>query len=87
MTRSMTLPDFLTDEQIEQARKIYVACQNSDKMPASEIAKQVIEPNMAEINRKLGQENDAHYLAFCCEYVFSQVNHDEIAKSSSHRRN
>jgi len=70
--RTITLPDFLTEDQIRTASLIYDLHKRSGRV-AGEIAKRVIEPNLAEINRKLGQENDAHYLAYCCEYVFSKL--------------
>jgi len=67
--KTMTLPDFLTDTQIQQALKLYEA---HGMDATSKICKQIIEPNMAAINTKLGQENDARYLAYTCVYVFSQ---------------
>lgn len=70
--KHMTLPDFLTDEQIESALALYKKFKDTGRF-AEECAKQVIEPNMAEINRKLGQENNAKYLAYACEYVFGQM--------------
>jgi hypothetical protein len=72
MAKSMTLPDFLTPDQIEQAQALYKKFKNTGRF-ASECAKQIMEPNMKEINRKLGQENDAKYLAYACELVFNQM--------------
>ena len=60
--KTVSLTDFLTTEQIEKARKL---------KSAAKIAAQVIEPNIKEINQKLGQENDAKYLGYLCEYIFS----------------
>ena len=68
--KTMTLPDFLTAAQIEHAQRIYRKL-NMDAVKV--IREEVIEPNMAEINRKLGQENDASYLAYAVVYVLSQV--------------
>jgi len=70
--KSMTLPDFLTPAQIDSAQALYRKFKGTGKF-ATECAKQIIEPNIAEINRKLGQENDPKYLAYACEYVFSQT--------------
>lgn len=69
--KTITLPDFLTEDQIEQALALYKKHKGTGRV-AREIASQIIQPNIYEINRKLGQENDAHYLAYCCEYVFLQ---------------
>jgi len=63
--KTTTLPDFLTDEQIKKVQKLYP--------DTKAIRVQVIEPNMAEINRKLGQENNAAYLAYAVVYVLDQV--------------
>lgn len=67
--RTFTLPDFLTDAQIAQAADLYQA-HGLDATAA--IRAQVIEPNMHAINAKLGQENDARYLAYAVVYVLSR---------------
>ena len=67
---NVTLPQFLTEAQIVQAAKLYEA-HGMDAV--EEIQTQVIEPNMTTINSKLGQENDARYLAYAVVYVLSQV--------------
>ena len=68
-TKTITLDDFLSPKQIKEARKIYY----TQSTPAKEICEKVIKPNILEINRKLGQENDPMYLAYVCEFVFSKV--------------
>lgn len=62
--RHVTLPDFLTKEQIEKAYQL---------KNAKEICQKVIKPNIKAINKKLGQENEPMYLAYACEYVISQA--------------
>lgn len=74
--RSMTLHDFLTDAQIEQAIKLYEA---HGMDATAKIREQIIEPNMAAINAKLGQENDARYLAYACVYVFMQAQEQQLS--------
>lgn len=69
-TKMMTLPQFLTEAQIAQAVKLYEA-HGMDAV--TKIQAQVIAPNMAAINEKLGQENDARYLAYAVVYVLSQA--------------
>jgi hypothetical protein len=66
----MRLPQFLTAAQIRVAAGLY-ADHGIDAV--DEIQAQVIDPNMATINTKLGQENDARYLAYVVVYVLSQV--------------
>ena len=68
--KTMTLPQFLTDAQIAEAAKLYQA---HGMEATAKILAQVIAPNMAAINGKLGQENDARYLAYAVVYVFSQL--------------
>lgn len=68
--KTMTLPQFLTDSQIAKAAKLYKA-HGIDAV--ANIQAQVIEPNMVAINSKLGQENDARYLAYAVVYVLSQL--------------
>lgn len=71
MTKQFSIQDFLTEAQINQAAKIYKDTPSGRQ--ATEICERVIKPNLAEINRKLGQENDPKYLAYVVEYVFSQT--------------
>jgi hypothetical protein len=40
---------------------------------------QVIAPNIAAIDAKLGQENDARCLAYACVYAFSQVQEQQLS--------
>ena len=68
--KTMTLPQFLTDSQIAMAEKLYKA-HGMDAV--AKIQAQVIEPNMAAINAKLGQENDARYLAYAVVHACSQA--------------
>ncbi len=63
--RTVTLPDFLTEAQIKKATELYPN--------REEIREQVIKPNMTEINRKLGQENDPDYLAYAVVYVIMRA--------------
>lgn len=68
--KTMSLPQFLTKAQISLAAKLYKKHGFSDaKAP---IQAQVIEPNMAAINAKIGEENDAGYLAYVVVYALSQ---------------
>lgn len=66
--KQVTLPDFLTEAQIAQLVALYESGGR-----AREICEQIIAPSMAEINRKLGQENDPMYLAYACEFVMSNA--------------
>jgi len=56
------LTDFLTKKQIALAMELKTAKQIHDK---------VIQPNINTINRLLGQENDAMYLAYAVEYALT----------------
>lgn len=69
--KQVSIGDFLTPEQIEKARLVHRAA------PPTRLHKwlveQVIRPNMTEINRKLGQENDEDYLAYAVEYALTMA--------------
>ena len=69
--RHVTLADFLTEEEIDLAAEMYA--KDSSSGYADRVLKRIIQPNMARINRALGQENDPEYLAYCVEYVVSTV--------------
>jgi len=68
--KTMTLPQFLTDGQIAKAAQLW---QVNGMDAVGKIQAQVIEPNMAAINAKLGQDNDARFLAYAVVYAFSQA--------------
>lgn len=71
----MTLSDFLTPAQIAAATKLYVE-HGMDAVP--KIQAQIIEPNMDTINKKLGQENDARYLAYAVVHACSQADEERL---------
>jgi hypothetical protein len=70
MSKSVKLTDFLTAAQIKAAEKLWKDPYAFHK----NVVEQILVPNMAEINRKLGQENDAGYLAYAIEYIFIKAN-------------
>lgn len=63
-TKFVSITEFLTPAQIKEVMHLKTA---------KPICDSVIRPNIAEINRKLGQENDPMYLAYMVEYVLSQM--------------
>lgn len=60
-----TLGDFLTDAQLERCLVLYP--------DHNAIRAEVVAPNIVEINRKLGQENDERYLAYMIVAVIDQA--------------
>jgi hypothetical protein len=62
--KSISVLEVFTEKMIEQAMK----CKNAD-----EIQKEVIEPNMAMINEKTGQENDSRYWAYAMEFTLNEL--------------
>jgi hypothetical protein len=81
-TKTVTLSQILTDAQIDKAFWLYKICVSegldiSDAVTRIQV--QVIEPNLHAINAKLGQENDAHYLAYVVLYAFTQIKTEEQA--------
>lgn len=69
--KQITLPDFLTPEQIEAAVTLWRELRHTGRF-ASELDQRIITPNMASINEKLGQENNSRFLAYAVEYVLIQ---------------
>lgn len=70
--RTIAVGDFLTQEQAKTACRLW-ALHGSGKAFIDAVVGEIIEPNLAEINRKLGQENDPRFLAYAVEHVLSQV--------------
>lgn len=62
--RAMSLTDFLTAEELDEAVKL-----GSRK----EVLDKIIQPNMERINKQLGQDNDARYLSYAVEYVMMRA--------------
>lgn len=63
--RQVAIGDFLTEADMRKAERLYPN--------AKAICREVIEPKMDEINRKLGQENDPMYLAYAVVYAIDTV--------------
>jgi len=70
LVKTMTLTQFLTEEQIAEAIHLY---KTRGCFAVSHIMARVIEPNMAAINAKLGQENDPRDLAYAVEYMLTHA--------------
>lgn len=64
----MTLPEILTPHQIRQATALYKTYHGTGQF-ATKCCMEIITPNIAAINKKLGQENDPMFLAYAVEYV------------------
>lgn len=72
--KTMRVSDFLTDAEIEKAVDLYQRLYRADLTHrfAQEAAETIIAPVMDRINRTVGQENDAKYLAYALEYAIMQ---------------
>jgi len=68
-TTTMNIYTFLTSLQIAHALQIW----KKNDIPAKEICEKVIVPNLAVIERKIGQKMVPMYLAYAVEYVFNQT--------------
>lgn len=62
MTKTMLIGDFLTDAQLKRCAELG---------NAKDICREVMEPNIEDINRKLRQENDPMYLAYMVEHALN----------------
>lgn len=71
VTKTLTLRDFLTPAQIRVVIRLWHTKTNSTAFRCL-VVEQVLKPAMPLINEKLGQENDARYLAYAVEYAMMQ---------------
>jgi len=69
MTKPLTLPDFLSSDQIATCIALF---QQHSGNSVRYIRQQVIEPNMTAIDLKIGQPNDATYLSYAVYYILCQ---------------
>jgi len=54
----------LSDQDIELAMKLD---------DAQKICEQIIKPQLNELNKKIGQDNDPKYLAYCVMHITSKL--------------
>lgn len=74
MSKQVAITDFLTPAQIEQCLALWRQHKGFVGTAfINELVEKVIAPNLLEINRKLGQENDARFLAYAAGYIISQT--------------
>ena len=73
-TKKFTISEILPEAAIEVAMLIG---RDIGRIEAGEIVvrleREVVVPNMAEINRRTRQENDARYMAYAVYYALSQT--------------
>ena len=67
----VSIVDFLTADEIDKAYALYQVA--PEGAFAKLCAAEIITPVIDRINRTLGQENDAVYLAYCVEYVLGRM--------------
>lgn len=68
--KTVTIGQFLSPSEIRQAEKLY---RENRSGFAATVDQEIISPNLARINRALGQENNSCYLAYAVEYALSQT--------------
>ncbi len=62
--KTVAIGDFVTPEMFELIKEI-----GAD---VDRLEREVIRPNLEEINRKLGQENNSRYLAYAVVHAINQ---------------
>lgn len=74
-TKTMLIGDFLTDDEIAKATKLYQQLQAEQRLHhfATQFCNEVTKPNIERINTAVGQACDPKYLAYCVEYVLQQA--------------
>lgn len=76
MVKTATIDQFLTVAQINEAIDIWKEHRNERQTFHELILEKVVRPNMAQINKRLGQENDPDYIAYMLEFAFIAVERD-----------
>jgi len=69
--KTITLSMFLTPGETALARSMF---QRDPHGFADRFCETAIRPNMPRINKALGQENDAKFLAYAVEYIMMKEN-------------
>ena len=70
MTKQITIGDIGNEDQFNAAFKLYREA--SPGTFAKRCAEEIITPILPEINARIGQENDARYLAYVLELAFME---------------
>lgn len=68
--KTITLKDFLTYD--EYAALMLLRAEYPDSTEFVRMATEYLTPLMPEIDRKLGQPNDARYLAYAILFIFTK---------------
>lgn len=71
MNRSVAITDFLTPEQISEAWKLFESAEAHTFV--KRCSEEFITPLLPEINKRLGQENNALYLSYVVQYIFNSA--------------
>lgn len=67
--KTFALGDLFTETELEEAHKIYL--EGGGEHTLNYALTKFVEPRMEHINQVTGQENDARYIAYMLEAVFS----------------
>jgi hypothetical protein len=68
--KQATLPDFLTADEIDRCVALFRE-HGATGAFVDAVVKEITAPNIARIDKALGQENDPRYLAYAIEYVIT----------------
>ncbi len=68
MTKAYQIGDLFTQEEIDAAIKLYVACRTHEF--ATRCDAEVVAPVLQRINKVTGQQNSSRYLAYMLQSVF-----------------
>ena len=85
--KHISIKDFLTNSEVTAALRLYLVAEPGTF--ARKCAEQIITPVLPRINEKLGQQNDARFLAYMVEHVFieTRVKEKVEKEETKHERN
>lgn len=69
--KTVAIGDMLSESQVKRAITLYEQHFPKDGSFVEVLVREIIEPGLDEINRKLGQENNPHYLAYMVHHALN----------------
>lgn len=76
--KTSTIGDLFTEEELERMTEIIESAELGSDTAVSRITTEITEPALSRINKQLGQENDARYLAYMAVMAFSQARANQV---------
>jgi hypothetical protein len=70
--KQAALPDFLTEPEIDRCAALFRE-HGAHRAFVDAVTREITAPNIARIDKALGQPNDPRYLAYAVQYILLQA--------------